>query len=429
MPLSSVLFCILALLLLQEGFLEAPIESLTVVEGQDLDLHCVVGGDNSSVLQWSNPRWFVIFLDRVQGLKDKRYKLINSSTDHLSIRISNITTDDEGLYTCDHYGATVTTKVVNVTVLVAPSKPLLEESTIRVHSGEEIIILRCSTWRSKPFPQVTWLLDNGIELFGDTQHQCEGNGKKCNTTSTLTVHTFNQKSTLTCVVRHKALGRGNLTATVHLGHIKSTADIVPTTSEFGTTTLENPWHYTDNILNVTDGNFRTQMPHLSSKADTPNSTSTNGMSESDNILNVTEENFVAPTTSARNEMTTQNPNSTSGTNLTREGILKEPSKLFPILVAALLSVLFVVVLLFLVKLWKAHREWKRENDSSDLTLESYKARPNEDNHVQENRKVVGWKSSKKSAAEGLWRTSSKNSEESNGSVFEKQLPYIKETDL
>ncbi|KAL8173663.1 UNVERIFIED_CONTAM: hypothetical protein K2H54_015031 [Gekko kuhli] len=423
MPLPSVLFCILALLLLQEAFLEAPIENLTVVEGQDLDLHCLVAGDNTSALQWSSPRWFVIFLDRQRGLKDKRYKLINSSKDQLSIRISNITTDDEGPYTCYHYGAAVTTKQVNVTVLAAPSRPLLEELTTRVHGGEEKIVLRCSTWGSKPPPRITWRLDNGVELFGDTQHQCESNGKKCNATSTLTVHTFSQKSTVTCVVRHKALGSGNLTAAVHLSHIQSTTDIVPTTSEFGTTSLKNPWHYTDNVLNITEGNFGTQRPSPSREADTPNSATTNG-------LNGTERNLSTQKPSPSPEDTAiLNSNMTSGTNRTREGIVKKHSKLLPILVAALLSILFVAVLLFSVKLWKAHRAWKRENDSSDLTLESYKAKPNEDNHVQENRHVVGWKSSMKRGAEGAWRTSSKNSEESNGSVFEKQLPYIRETDL
>ncbi|XP_048368484.1 cytotoxic and regulatory T-cell molecule isoform X1 [Sphaerodactylus townsendi] len=392
-----------------------------------MDLHCVVLGDNTSVLQWSKPP-FTIFLGRHQGLKDKRYQLINSSVDRLSVRISNVTTDDEGLYTCYHYGAEGTAKQVNVTILAAPSKPLLEESTIRAHNKEEIIILRCSTQKSKPRPQITWLLDNGIELFGDTHHQCEQNGKKCNTTSSLKVRTFNQKSTITCVVRHKALGGGNLTATIHLSHIKSTTDTVPTTSEFGMTTLEHPWRYTANILNMTEENFRTQRSPLSSKADTPNSTTTNGMSESENILNVTEGNFGAPTTSARNETATQDLNSTGGTNVTYEGFLKKPSKLLPILVATLLSILSVAVLLLLVKVWKAHREWKRENDSSDPTLENYKARPNEDNHAQ-NRHVASWRSSKKHASEESWHTSSKKSEESNGSVFEKQLPYIKGLDL
>ncbi|XP_054853976.1 cytotoxic and regulatory T-cell molecule [Eublepharis macularius] len=427
MPLSPMLFCILALLLLQEAFPEALIESLTVVEGQDLDLHCVVAGDNVSALQWSNPCWFVIFLDHQRGLKDQRYKLINSSKDHLSIRISNVTTGDEGLYTCYQYGAAVITKQVNVTVLAAPSKPLLEEST--VHGREEKMLLRCSTWGSKPPPQMTWLLDNGIELFGDTQHQCEGNGKKCNTTSTLAVHTFKEKSTVTCVIRHEALGRGNLTATVHLSRIKSTTDIIPTTSEFGMTTSDNPWHHTDNILNATEGNFWIQRRSPSSEADMPNSTTINGMSDSDIILNVTERNFGAQTISASKETATQKPNSINGTNFTHEGIVKKPSKLLPILVAGLLLILFVIVLLLSVKLWKAHRAWKRENDSSELTLESYKVRPNEDNRLQENRHAFSRNSSKKRATEGSCRTSSKNSEESNESVFEKQLPYIKETDL
>lgn len=35
--------------------------------------------------------------------------------------------------------------------------------------------------------------------------------------------------------------------------------------------------------------------------------------------------------------------------------------LFPGLVSMLLLALFIVVLLFVVKLWKAHRDWKKGN--------------------------------------------------------------------
>lgn len=49
-----------------------------------------------------------------------------------------------------------------------------------------------------------------------------------------------------------------------------------------------------------------------------------------------------------------------GTNRTYEGFTKRSSSvLLPILVAALLSALFLIVLLFAVKLWKAHVVWKR----------------------------------------------------------------------
>lgn len=51
------------------------------------------------------------------GLKDPRYKLIHYSKDALSIRLTNVTTQDEGQYTCFHYSVPLRTKKVNVTVL------------------------------------------------------------------------------------------------------------------------------------------------------------------------------------------------------------------------------------------------------------------------------------------------------------------------
>lgn len=55
---------------LTEARLEAAVESQTVVEGQDLDLHCAVAGDNTSALEWSIHHKFVkflIFLNNQQG--------------------------------------------------------------------------------------------------------------------------------------------------------------------------------------------------------------------------------------------------------------------------------------------------------------------------------------------------------------------------
>ncbi|XP_062995504.1 cytotoxic and regulatory T-cell molecule [Elgaria multicarinata webbii] len=350
MPFTPLL-CVLALLPLQAGaFQENRIEHITVVEGQSLDLHCVVAGDSQSALEWKSPSGFLIFFNTWQGLRDPRYKLIHFSEDGLSIRLTNVTKHDKGLYSCFHYSEPIKVKQVNVTILDVPFKTLLEVSRIRVPNKEEKVILTCSTWGHRPRPRITWLLDNGVEVFGMSQIA----SKNCNSTSVLTVQRYSPNSAISCVIRHRVLRGGNVTLTLHLKDIRI--------------------------------------------------------------------------------------------NLTYEGtVMKKPNILLPVLVTALLFALLIIVLLFMVKLWKAHRDWRKENDVSEQTLESNRSRPNEDQHGQEKNghekkisihniclfyPVVTWKTSKKYVIQRSCMRTSKDSEESqDSSVFEKQLPYVKETDL
>ena len=51
-------------------------------------------------------------------------------------------------------------------LLATPVMPTLQVSVIKTHNGEEHVILKCSTMRSKPPPRITWLLGNGMELYG-----------------------------------------------------------------------------------------------------------------------------------------------------------------------------------------------------------------------------------------------------------------------
>nr|XP_060643299.1 cytotoxic and regulatory T-cell molecule [Anolis sagrei ordinatus] len=378
MPFAAILSVLALVLPLQGAFQETHKEIVTVVEGDTLDLDCRVAaapsGHHRPTLEWKNPKGYVIFLNKHRGLRDQRYKLAHYSVDALSITLSNVTMQDEGLYTCFYYSDKIQRKDVSVIVIAAPSQPLLEALRTRSHNEEEKIILKCSTWGSKPPPRVTWMLDNGVELFGDSEHQRDA--KKYNSTSILTVRKYTRTSFFTCIIHHEALEGGNLTATLYLK---------PFTS--------------------------------------------------DKIFNATEGNSTMPTMSTMIEASTLSFNSTiyNGTNLTYKGIVgKEPSVLLPALVTILLVVLSIVVLLFVVKLWKAHREWKKGNDVSEQTLESNRSRPNEDNHGQEkNWKVVPWKTSKKYVIRSSCMRASKNSEGSQeSSVFEKHLPYIiRETDI
>ncbi|XP_025029035.1 cytotoxic and regulatory T-cell molecule [Python bivittatus] len=422
---------VLAFVSLQGTLSVVLIEHLSLEEGQNLDLHCVNNKGNSSALEWKDPLGFVIFFNTWQGVRDGRYGLLRYSKDVLSIRLSNVTIHDEGLYTCLYYSKTVGGKLVNVTVFAPPSKPLLEALRTTVDHTEENTVLRCSTEGCWPAPQITWLLQNGMEIFGDTQHQMEA--KKFHSVSNLTIYAFPQGSVISCVIHHKALGRRNLTATLHLEHANS-----------------------DEIFNTTKGSFNTPTASLTPEVATLQTNSTNEQKQ-----NITEETFSIPTLSPTREAATQSSDATkeSGTifnvtegnsttqtpfpstdtevwainqtNVTYKGFVeRQTHALFPGLVSILLLVLFIMILLLAVKLWKAHRDWKKENDASDQTIESYRPKANEAPCRPQIKCEIPWRNSKKYIIQESYTKTPKSSDESqDSSVFEKEFFHIKETDI
>ncbi|NXU61403.1 CRTAM protein, partial [Horornis vulcanius] len=280
-------------------------------------------------LQWLNPQGFTIFLNAQRVLRDQRYKLLSYSKDELSIQLSNVTVRDEGVYSCFHYSRSFSSKRHKVEILAAPSHPVLEVS----QDAERGIKLCCHTQGCKPQPQISWLLDNGIELPGDTRHQLGADGKKWSTSSTLRILSYSPKVTASCILQHPALRGERLMASFPFQDLPSTEDAeVPGPSEnpAGANSPQNP-----------AGEIIFNYQKLTGC-------------------------LTAPTS-----VTEQNPDS--------KGMVKrEKNLLLPILVAALIFVLLVIVLLFMVKLKKAHGVWKRENDVSEQTLESYKSRSNEE---------------------------------------------------
>nr|KAF6464652.1 cytotoxic and regulatory T cell molecule [Rousettus aegyptiacus] len=77
------------------------------------------------------------------------------------------------------------------------------------------------------------------------------------------------------------------------------------------------------------------------------------------------------------EQTTQNPDLTTGANFQYTGLMRKKSGILLLtLVSFLIFILFIIVQLFVMKLRKAHVIWKKENEISEHTLESYKSRSN-----------------------------------------------------
>ncbi|XP_015676893.1 cytotoxic and regulatory T-cell molecule [Protobothrops mucrosquamatus] len=329
---------VLALLSLRGIFSRVLTEHLSLEEGQNLDLHCVNNRGNTSALEWKDPRGFAIFFNDWQVTRDRRYELLRYSDDSLSIRLSNITRHDEGLFRCLYYSDTIGSKLVSVTVWAPPSKPLLEILRTPEKHTEENLVLRCSTDDSWPAPQITWLLQNGVEIFGNAQHQLKA--KRFCSVSNLTIYAFPQGSIISCVIHHKALRRRNLTVTLHLDHAK--------------------------------------------------------------------------------------------TNMTYKGFMEgQAIFLFPGLVSMLLLALFIVVLLFVVKLWKAHRDWKKENNPSEQPIESYRPKANEAPcRLKKNICTMPWRISEKYVIqESSTRTPKPSEESQDSSVFEKEFSHFKETDM
>ncbi|NXO94842.1 CRTAM protein, partial [Certhia brachydactyla] len=286
----------------------------------------------------TNPCGVLAFLF-LAVLRDQRYKLLRYSKEELSIQLTNVTVQDEGIYSCFYYSRRFQSKSQNVEILAAPSHPVLEVSQ---DSGRGIK-LSCSTQGSKPQPQISWLLDNGIELSGDTRHQLGADGKKWSTSSTLRILSYSPKVTASCIIQHPALRGERLMASLHFQDLPSMEDA--------------------------KGPSPSESPAVSSSPESPAEV----LSPSSSPENPEVQHQHQPSqTSPMSHLTVkQNPHS-------KGMVKKEKNLLLPILVAALIFVLLIIVLLFLVKLKKAHGVWKRENDVSEQTLESYKSRSNED---------------------------------------------------
>ncbi|XP_025927542.1 cytotoxic and regulatory T-cell molecule [Apteryx rowi] len=433
---------IAALLLMQGDFPGVDSETVTLKEGEDLNLHCSLGSDDSSARQWLNPHGFVIFLNTQRGLRDQRYKLIHYSNKELSIRLSNVTVHDEGIYKCFYYGALFKTKNETVEVLAAPSKPVVEAS----QDTEKGTTLSCYTKGSKPQPRITWQLDNGIELPGDTKHKLEADGKKWTTTSTLTVLAYRPNSTSSCVVHHEVLREEKLTASFRFESFTRTVittSPAPTALDVDTSISENERSTVTTAKSDLKSStaFSLSYPQYNGSEITPAAAGDEDFSGTSNynVPNGTGTAFNGTVTEElyRTEASPLSENLTVISTITfkqdlkSEGIKKkEKNLLLPILVAALIFVLLIIVLLFMRKLKKAHGLWKRENDTSEQTLESYKSRSNEDNPGHEkNGQVVNQKPNVQYVTEGHVETTQKNPRDKNFAIAEKLSACGKETDV
>uniref|UniRef100_A0A668TFU0 Ig-like domain-containing protein n=1 Tax=Oreochromis aureus TaxID=47969 RepID=A0A668TFU0_OREAU len=312
----------------------AVLQHVTVMEGETLSLSCPVTNADKTNVDWKNPEGFVMFFNRNQALKDKRYRIDTLSESKFSISVSSVKFNDGGNYTCSHYGDQITEKIVEVTVLGDPKMSKTK------HEGKTVI--KCTAVGNHFAPQISWKIDDGSEFLARTQFQQEA--KKYISTGMIEILSVEKRVTVKCLVRHPALKSKPMMNFVKIrqdskgSHHTSTVSphsVKGSTQVPGTTTT---WirHNRTAVYSTT----RNENKPLSESSTVPSS------------LRVSTRNF--------------------GLNMHRKD--QGNSSLLVLLVTCLICGLLVVVIFFAIKLRRAHIAWKRENEDSNPSEESSKSK-------------------------------------------------------
>ncbi|GCC23114.1 hypothetical protein chiPu_0001507 [Chiloscyllium punctatum] len=441
MDMPSVLY-LLAFLGLQ-GSATLKRENITVLEGQSIVLNCTMDRIENSSIEWTNPKRQVLYFNNIRGIRDRRYNLVHYSKAKLFITLVNTTVEDDGVYTCLYYNHPVISKEVYLTVLAPPSPPVLNITT-RLLKGREEKVVSCITTGSKPKPQITWLLNNRLELRGHTEYNPENKGTKFTTISTLNIKAHDQESRVDCLVRHESLMNKILRVTYrfdnHYNSLGLTEIYSQTTNDDFLTSTENSMLFTNGtesslnstssteILITTTGQSTFQIKEESStsvseiessltttpsmelpvtkseqnisqdKVDLFNSSYSNPYNSSENNTKANEWAINSTTVwnlTTNSSLEQENPNATVKCennqiieyNEKPEKLrMKRSSALLLILIAFLICGLLIVFQLFVLKIRKEHLKWRKQKDDSDLTVESNKSNrsSNEENVRPEN---------------------------------------------
>ncbi|XP_045748836.1 cytotoxic and regulatory T-cell molecule isoform X2 [Mirounga angustirostris] len=104
-------------------------------------------------------------------------------------------------------------------------------------------------------------------------------------------------------------------------------------------------------------------------------------------VTVMEDSSTTKSDKEEKEQTTQDPDLATEASLQYVGVIRRKNGILLLtLVSFLIFILFIIVQLFIMKLRKAHVVWKRENEISEHTLESYKSRSNNEETSSQEKK-------------------------------------------
>ncbi|XP_041036568.1 cell adhesion molecule 3-like [Carcharodon carcharias] len=168
-------------------------------------LKCTVQENDNSSLQWSNPAQQTLYFDGKKALRDSRIQLVNYTSKELTISISNMTLNDEGIYTCSIFTFPVLTATARVQVLGVPKKPEITGYRGAVPEGT-IITLTCNTTGSKPAATIHWFKGTE-ELTGHVTHREDSAARTYAVSSqvNITVTREDNGIDIVCSVDHETL--------------------------------------------------------------------------------------------------------------------------------------------------------------------------------------------------------------------------------
>ncbi|XP_044137890.1 cytotoxic and regulatory T-cell molecule isoform X1 [Bufo gargarizans] len=404
MIVAAALYVLLTLINVKAEFHTS---RLSVEEGKVVTLRCAFPGGNGSGIQWVTPKGYTSYFNGEKVLKDRRYQLLQSSGNKLIIHLSNVTRADEGVYSCLYYSSPMQTKKVRVSVLAVPSPPSLKVIRIPGKGLKEKYNLTCMTSGSHPCPKLTWLIDDHTEVFGHQNLRLQTDGR-CTAISTLRVSMASHTSRARCVVRHRTLIPGNLTAsysfhtlsTVTESQINENTHHHPSGAVISTTSVEEYTTHnvktsgikredetrvqgtSSSILDTTDVNLTSASNEEVSSTGNLTAAENTEENTTDRVNGSVTAEIVTPTSFPEENSSlvidvTITGNSNNVTDYDMESFKRESYRsLILALVSVMLFVFLVIVYLFVLKLRKAHYSWKKENETSDQTLESTKSRSN-----------------------------------------------------
>ncbi|XP_078526820.1 cell adhesion molecule 3 isoform X1 [Lissotriton helveticus] len=215
--LLSTCFMVMARATISEDAKQPETSGESVVLGGKVTLKCTVEDHDNSSLQWSNPAQQTLYFGDKKALRDNRIELVKSTTNELTISISDVGMADEGVYTCAIFTMPVLVAKALVTVLGQPQKPLISGHEVPFRENEKAR-LTCKTSGSKPAAQITWY--KGLEpLEGVVNEVMEDPYRKTFTVTSHIEFPVTQGDNgvdITCTVEHESLQNSFISSSVEI---------------------------------------------------------------------------------------------------------------------------------------------------------------------------------------------------------------------
>ncbi|XP_029062865.1 cytotoxic and regulatory T-cell molecule-like [Monodon monoceros] len=152
--------------------------------------------------------------------------------------------------------------------------------------------------------------------------------------------------------------------------------------------------------------------------------------QSTSTVAVMEDSSTSEIDKEEEEQTTQVSHLVTEANRQFVGLTRKKSGILLLsLVSFLIFILFIIVQLFIMKIRKAHVIWKKENEISEHTLESYRSRSNnEETSSQENNSQTSRSKSCMNYITQLYsEAKTKTKEKAQPSKFKGELTHIPES--